>query len=281
MIAWRPIGARVAPGSALSCLMTGRRNVEAACEKSVSESGGRLGGGGLLTAKLALLVDRNDYTGGRPTPASELAPLSQLSSRIASASSARARPAPRLYGGQMDALTWFSDHSQCARQLRDRTFDEHGGEICSDLEQPVARRDRRCGGRTASFRTSAAHVSPRYDFPSSQSIPQSTSWCLKQPPQGVRPMGSRRRRPATAMRVPPPRRSRPAVRRKDALPRRRSARARLFRVRRACCGRGGRRPMVLDASVRRRTAASKGRLRPIFPAPRGKRRGDVYSSSSG
>src|SRR5258708_7082896 len=68
----------VAPGSALSCLdeLAGE-TVEAACEKAVFASPEAVAAAvAYVTAKLALLVDRNDYAPqASPTPSSELAPL--------------------------------------------------------------------------------------------------------------------------------------------------------------------------------------------------------------
>src|SRR5260221_1662786 len=97
----------VAPGSALSCLdeLAGE-TVEAACEKAVFASPEAVSAAvAYVTAKLALLVDRNDYARrGGPTPASGLAPpLPALQGGRFGIVAPRLPPRPRRSAGQNDA----------------------------------------------------------------------------------------------------------------------------------------------------------------------------------
>lgn len=170
----------VAPGSALSCLdeLAGQ-TVEVACEKAVFASPESIAAAvTYVAAKLALLADGDDYARRiDATFAAELAPL-----RTALALDRFGIVAHVLAGrygctaDKCDVLTRFGDQSHLLANLRDATFDEQVAKYAANWNGPQhAVPD---GGTAV---TSAAAlptispapvtVSPRYDFPSSQSIP--------------------------------------------------------------------------------------------------------------
>src|SRR6266849_4457201 len=105
----------VAPGSALSCLeeLAGEA-VEAACEKAVFASPEAVSAAvAYITARLALLVDRNEYARRvDPASGSELAPL--LTALEIDRFGIVAHVLARRHActaAKCDALTWFSDYS--------------------------------------------------------------------------------------------------------------------------------------------------------------------------
>jgi hypothetical protein len=204
----------VAPGSALSCLdeLAGE-TVEAACEKAVFASPEAVSAAvAYVTAKLALLVDRNEYARrAGPASASELAPL--LAALEVDRFGIVAHVLAQRRGctaGKCDALTWFGDHSRVLANLRDHTFDEQVAKFAMVWNNP---------SRVAIDGAAAAEpphpapapltVSPRYDFPSSQSIPPVNIMVPEQPAprspsngQSAVPPGDGNPRPVAAP-VPP------------------------------------------------------------------------------
>jgi hypothetical protein len=171
----------VAPGSALSCLdeLAGEV-VEVACEKAVFSSPEAVAAAvSYVTAKLALLADGSDHA-QRVDAAfeAELAPLRTaleldrfgiVAHALASRNGCTA--------DKCDALTQFSDPSHVLRNLRGHAFDEQVSKFAVNWNGPPGT----ASDGTPSMPTTAAlpqnlspgpgMVSPRYDFPSSQSIP--------------------------------------------------------------------------------------------------------------
>jgi hypothetical protein len=166
----------VAPGSALSCLdeLAGE-TVEAACEKAVFSSPEAISAAvAYVTAKLALLTDRSAYAQRVETAsASELAPLLRALEidRFGIVAHVLATR-HNCTAGKCDALAWFSDDSHVLTNLRDHTFDEQVAKFAANWTSP---------SRAAAIDNAAAEpprpappaltVSPRYDFPSAESIP--------------------------------------------------------------------------------------------------------------
>src|SRR5262249_16650418 len=186
----------VARGSGLSCLdELGGETVEAACEKAVFATPEAVAAAvSYVTAKLALLADRNERRLD-PTSASELAPLLTALEidrfGIVAHVLAERRGCTAV---TCDALSWFVDRSRVVANLRDHTFDEQVAKFPAFWKGPsraaadgAAAVPSRAGmdgaaaapsravtdGATAgsSYPGPALTVSPRYDFPSSQSIP--------------------------------------------------------------------------------------------------------------
>jgi hypothetical protein len=171
----------VAPGSALSCLdeLAGEA-VEIACEKAVFSSPEAVAAAvTYVTAKLALLADGSDHAQRVDAAfAAELAPLRNaleldrfgiVGHVLASRNGCTA--------DKCDALTRFSDPSHVLSHLRDHTFDERVTKFAANWNGPPGTAS---DGTPAMPTTVAlpqnlspgpAMVSPRYDFPSSQSIP--------------------------------------------------------------------------------------------------------------
>jgi hypothetical protein len=171
----------VAPGSALSCLdeLAGEA-VEIACEKAVFSSPEAVAAAvAYITAKLALLTDGSDHA-QRVDAAfeAELAPLRAaleldrfgiVAHVFASRNGCTA--------DKCEALTRFSDSSRVLGNLRDHTFDGHVTKFAINWNGPPGT----ASDGTPAVPTTVAlpqnlspgqgMVSPRYDFPSSQSIP--------------------------------------------------------------------------------------------------------------
>src|SRR5258708_17682537 len=196
----------VAPGSALSCLdeLAGE-TVEAACEKAVFASPESVSAAAAyVTAKLALLVDRNDNARrAGPTSASELAPL--LTALEVDRFGIVAHVLAQRHGctaGKCDALIWFSDHSHVLANLRDRTFDEEVAKFAAIWNS--ASRVAIDGAAAEPPRSAPAPltVSPRYDFPSPQSIPPVNIMVPGQPAPRSPPNGQSAAPPAHGH--PPP-----------------------------------------------------------------------------
>jgi hypothetical protein len=202
----------VAPGSALSCLdeLAGE-TVEAACERAVFASPEAVSAAvAYVTAKLALLVDRNEYARrAGPTP-SELAPL--LTALEVDRFGIVAHVLARRHGctaGKCDALTWFGDHSRVLANLRDHTFDEQVAKFAAIWNNPSRVAVDGAAAEPPHPAPAALAVSPRYDFPSSQSIPPVNIMAPEQPAprspsngQSAAPPGDGNPRPA-ATPVPP------------------------------------------------------------------------------
>ena len=203
----------VAPVSALSCLdeLAGE-TVEAACEKAVFASPEAVSAAvAYVAAKLALLVDRNDYARrAGPTSASELAPL--LTALEVDRFGIVAHVLAQRHGctaSKCDALTWFSDHSHVLANLRDHTFDEQVAKFAGIWNNPSRVAIDGAAAEPPHPAPAPLTVSPRYDFPSSQSIPPVNIMAPEQPaPRGLpngqsaAPSGDGNPRPATAP-VPP------------------------------------------------------------------------------
>jgi hypothetical protein len=203
----------VAPGSALSCLdeLAGE-TVEAACEKAVFASPEAVSAAvAYVTAKLALLVDRNDYARrAGPTSPSELAPL--LTALEVDRFGIVAHVLAQRHGctdGKCDALTWFGDHSHVLANLRNHTFDEQVAKFAAIWNNPSRVAIDGAAAEPPHPAPAPLTVSPRYDFPSSQSIPPVNIMAPEQPAprgppngQSTAPSGDGTSRPAVAP-VPP------------------------------------------------------------------------------
>jgi hypothetical protein len=190
----------VAPGSALSCLdeLAGE-TVEAACEKAVFASPEAVSAAvAYVTAKLALLVDRNEYArSASQTLASELAPL--LTALEVDRFGIVAHVLAQRHGCtavKCDALTWFSDRSHVLANLRDHTFDEQVAKFASIWNNPsrvaidgAAAEPLRSAPGPLSPAPGPLTVAPRYDFPSSQSIPPVNIMAPEQPAPRAPPNG--------------------------------------------------------------------------------------------
>ena len=174
----------VAPGSALSCLdeLAGE-TVEAACEKAVFASPEAVAAAvNYVTAKLTLLADRKERRLD-PTFASGLAPL--LPALEIDRFGIVAHVLAERHGcsaATCDALSWFVDRNRVVANLRDHTFDEQvakfaafwngSSRAAADGAAAVPSRAVTDGATAgSSYPGPALTVSPRYDFPSSQSIP--------------------------------------------------------------------------------------------------------------
>jgi hypothetical protein len=222
----------VAPGSALSCLdeLVGEA-VEAACEKAVFASPEAVSAAVTYTnAKLALLVDGNEHARRiDPAFASELAPL--LIGLEIDRFGIVAHVLARRHGctaENCDALAWFSDRGRVLANLRDHTFDEQVTKFAATWNR--AQRAAVDGAAAVAPPPVALPnpgplpgvVSPRYDFPSSQSIPpvnimapEPPALRLGMPPNGQSsaPSGDGNPRPATTNALPrrPPQSRPPAA----------------------------------------------------------------------
>jgi hypothetical protein len=205
----------VAPGSALSCLdeLAGE-TVEAACEKAVFASPEAVSAGvSYVTAKLALLIDGNDHAWRvDPAFASELAPL--LAALELDRFGIVANVLARRYGctaEKCEALTWFGDHSHVLANLRDHAFDEQVARFAAIWNSPSRAAVDGAAAEPPRLGPAPVMVSPRYDFPSSQSIPpinimvpETSTTRSGAPPNGqsATPSGDGNPRPATPP-VPP------------------------------------------------------------------------------
>ena len=171
----------VAPGSALSCLdeLAGEA-VEIACEKAVFSSPEAVAAAvTYVTAKLALLADGSDHA--QRVDAAFEAELSPLRTALELDRFGIVAHVLANRNGctadKCDALTRFSDPSRVLSHLRDRTFDEQVTKFAANWNGPPAT----ASDGTPAVPTTVAlpqnlnpgpgMVSPRYDFPSSQSIP--------------------------------------------------------------------------------------------------------------
>jgi hypothetical protein len=221
----------VAPGSALSCLdeLVGD-TVEAACEKAVFATPEAVSAAvSYVNAKLDLLVDGNDHARrSDPNFASELAPL--LAALETDRFGIVAHVLARRHGctaEKCDVLAWFNDNGHVLANLRDHTFDEQVTKFTATWSGvPRAAAE----GAAAAAPTAALPnpgplsgvVSPRYDFPSSQSIPPVNIMAPEPPPlrlgtpsngQSAVPPGDGNHRPATTNVLPrrPPQARAPAA----------------------------------------------------------------------
>jgi hypothetical protein len=211
----------VAPGSALSCLdeLAGE-TVEAACEKAVFASPEAVSAAvAYVTAELALLADRSAYARRVDLAfTSELAPL--LTALEIDRFGIVGHVLATRHGcttEKCDALTWFSDDSRVLANLRDHTFDEQVAKFAANWNAPPrAATDRAALDNAAAEpphpAPPALTVSPRYDFPSAESIPpvniMAPEPALKPaaPPNGQATAASRDGNPRPAAAPVPPRR---------------------------------------------------------------------------
>jgi hypothetical protein len=171
----------IAPGSALSCLdeIAGEA-VDAACEKAVFASPEAVAAAvNYVTAKLALLAEGTAYA-QRTEPAyeGELAPI-----RAAAELDRFGIVAHVLEGRdgcsieKCDALARFKDGGHVLANLRARTFDEHVMKYTAvwNAPRPPEGPAMAAAAPSAPLPTSLSAppptVAPRYDFPSSKSIP--------------------------------------------------------------------------------------------------------------
>jgi len=174
----------ISPGSALSCLdeLAGE-TVEIACEKAVFASPEAVASAvNYVTAKLALLAEGSEHARRfEPAYAAELAPL-----RTALELDRFGIVAHVLAGRdgctveKCDALIRFRDQSHVLANLRDRTFEEQVTKYTTSWNAPPRAPEGPAVAAAPSAPTAPLpqnlsagppSVSPRYDFPSSQSIP--------------------------------------------------------------------------------------------------------------
>jgi TRAP-type C4-dicarboxylate transport system permease small subunit len=228
----------IAPGSALACLdeLAGE-TVEVACEKGVFASPEAVAAAvSYTTAKLALLADGTQHARQDAAFAADLVPLRVALELdrfgiVAHVLERRDGCTPE----RCDALARFTDPSHVRDNLRDHMFDDHVSKYTAMWNSP-ARAEASVATATAPLPTTLtpapAAVSPRYDFPSAQSIPAVN---IMAPEPAARPQAAAPAAPAnagegggTAAATPvPPRRppqnrvaapARPAVARPDAQP---------------------------------------------------------------
>jgi len=172
----------IAPGSALSCLdeLAGE-TVEIACERAVFASPEAVAAAvSYVTAKLALLADGSDHARRvDATFASELAPLRTALEldRFGIVAHVLARRND-CTADKCDTLARFSDQSHVLANLHAHTFDEQvmkSMAIWNLMPRAASEGAAAAMAPTASLpqnlSPAPATVSPRYDFPSSQSIP--------------------------------------------------------------------------------------------------------------
>jgi hypothetical protein len=169
----------IAPGSALSCLdeLAGEA-VEAACEKGVFASPEAVAAAvKYVTAQLALLDDGTAYAKrGDASYAAELAPLRtavELDRFGFVAQVLKEREGCTV--DRCDALTRFRDSTRVLANLRDRTFEEQVKKYTAIWNAPrPAEGVVAAAGPPVALPPAApgpGTVAPRYDFPSSKSIP--------------------------------------------------------------------------------------------------------------
>ncbi len=185
----------IAPGSALSCLdEVGGETVEAACERAVFSSPEAVAAAvNYVAAKLNLLIDGTDHAQRvDPSFAAELVPIRtalELDRFGILAHVLMQRDGCTV--DQCDTLSWLQEPSQVQAHLRDHSFD---GEItryaaswnAAGLRMMAVepRAVLATAPPAAGMATQApGTVSPRYDFPGSQSIPQVNIMA----PEGGRP----------------------------------------------------------------------------------------------
>jgi hypothetical protein len=171
----------IAPGSALSCLdeLAGEP-VEIACEKAVFASPEAVAAAvNYVTAKLALLTDGSEHA--RRFDAAYAAELAPVRSALELDRFGIVAHVLAGRGGcsveKCDALIRFGDQSHVLANMRDHTFEEQVTKYTAIWNAPP----RPEGPAVAAVAPTAPlpqnlspappTVSPRYDFPSSQSIP--------------------------------------------------------------------------------------------------------------
>jgi hypothetical protein len=169
----------IAPGSALSCLdeLAGEA-VEAACEKAVFASPEAVASAvKYVTAQIALLDDGTAYAQrGDAGYVAELAPLRtalELDRFGLVAQVLKEREA--CTADRCDTLTRFRDSTRVLGNLRDQTFEEQVKKYTAIWNAPrPAEGVVAAAGPPVALPAAASGpgtVAPRYDFPSSKSIP--------------------------------------------------------------------------------------------------------------
>jgi hypothetical protein len=178
----------IAPGSALSCLdeMAGEA-VATACEKSIFASPEAVAAAVKYVAEqVALLKDGTEYAKQDSTYAAELAPLRAaveldrfglVAHVLADREGCTAE--------RCDAVATLQDSSRVMANLRDNTFDEQVKQYTASWNAP-----RPADGVVAAVgppvslpsATGPGTVAPRYDFPSSKSIPPVSIMAPEGPP---------------------------------------------------------------------------------------------------
>jgi hypothetical protein len=188
------MGRAIAPGSALSCLdeLAGEL-VEAACEKAMFASPEAVAAAvSYVAAQLALLTDGIQHAERvDKSYAADLAPLrSALELDRFGIVAHLLAQREGCSADKCDALSHFEDTSHVLANLRDGTFDEQVTKYTASWISPQPPRAAESDGpavaavaapavalppvvapATAAPTPAPAPVAPRYDFPSSQSIP--------------------------------------------------------------------------------------------------------------
>jgi hypothetical protein len=202
----------IAPGSALSCLdeMAGE-SVAAACEKSVFASPEAVAAAvKYVAAQLDLLKDGTAYALQDSSYATEIAPLR------AAIELDRFGLVAHVLGDhdgctaeRCDAVATFQDSSRIMANLRDRTFDEQVKKYTVSWNAP-----RLADGVVAAVgppvslpsATGPGTVAPKYNFPSSKSIPAVSIMAPEGPPpkEAARDTAPVRDVMPQAMPAPPP-----------------------------------------------------------------------------
>jgi hypothetical protein len=170
----------IAPGSALSCLdELASEPVETACEKGVFASPEAVAAAvSYVTAKLALLADGTQHMREvNPAFAADLVPLRAALEldRFGIVAHVLAKR-EGCSAEKCDTLGRFSDSSHVLANLRDHTFDDEVTKYTAVWNAPKPESTTVAAAPPtapvpSNLTPPPASVSPRYDFPSSQSIP--------------------------------------------------------------------------------------------------------------
>jgi hypothetical protein len=169
------LGRAVAPGSALSCLneLAGDA-IQAACEKAVFASPEAVSAAvSYVTAQLALLADGTEHA--RRVDAaftSELAPLRTALELDRFGIVAHVLARRGCTAERCDALDWFNETGHVLANLRDHVFDDQVTKFTAVWNAPHPSADTVAAAVPA--QAPMPHftpVSPKYDFPSADSIP--------------------------------------------------------------------------------------------------------------
>jgi len=177
----------IAPGSALSCLdeMAGEA-VEAACEKAVFASPESVAAAvKYVSAQIALLKDGTAYAQHDPSYAADLAPLRTAVELDRFGLVAHVLGDQGCTADHCETPAGLSDSTRVVANLRDRTFEEQVKKYTAMWNAP-----RPIDGVVAAVgppvalpgATGPGVVAPRYDFPSSKSIPAVSIMAPEGPP---------------------------------------------------------------------------------------------------
>jgi len=171
----------VAPGSALSCLneLAGEA-VETACEKAVFASPEAVSAAvSYVTAELTLLLEADAYAARRASPAfaAKFAPMRAALELDRFGIVAHVLETRGCTAEKCDAADWFNDGSHVLTNLRDHVFDDRVTQFTAVWNAPHPAADATAAAAPAVGPAAmvpprpSAVVSPKYDFPSSDSIP--------------------------------------------------------------------------------------------------------------